>query len=100
MDNRQVMDQMNDVRLHSYIDVLEAKAKRLDIRLLDAFKWKDIPTSTYYRNVKREVDMKYAVAFKVNAALHELHDLREHRRNLRSAQQNNHPLRKKPPVDV
>lgn len=69
--------------LKAYIDVLEDKANEYGIDLKSAFKWKDISDMTYYRTVKRETDMSYAVARKVNDSIEELRALRDHRAKLK-----------------
>jgi fido (protein-threonine AMPylation protein) len=69
--------------LEAYIDTLENKADAYNIHLKAAFDWKDISTSTYYRAVNRQVDLKYATARQVNDALEELKALFDHRASLK-----------------
>jgi predicted transcriptional regulator len=72
-----------DQRLYSYLEILQEKSQRLGVTLLDAFKWKDIPSSTYYRTIKGTTELRYETARLVNKAIEELHALRKHREELK-----------------
>lgn len=72
-------------RLESYLEILQRKSEELEVSLFDAFKWKDISDSTYYRTINNTTEMRYDTARLVNHALHELHALREHRAKLKES---------------
>jgi predicted transcriptional regulator len=72
-------------RLQSYLEILQFKSEELGVSLLDAFKWKDIADSTYYRTMKGDTELRYETARLVNHALHELHALRAHREALKKS---------------
>jgi hypothetical protein len=73
----------NGSKLYSYLEILQEKSQRLGVTLLDAFKWKDIPSSTYYRTIKGTTELRYETARLVNKAIEELHALRKHREELK-----------------
>jgi hypothetical protein len=75
-----------DQRLKSYLEILQEKSERLQVSLLDAFKWKDIAPSTYYRTIHGTTELRYETARLVNKALEELHALRKHREALKQNQ--------------
>lgn len=56
----------------SYLKQLEDEAKARNVRLLDAFKAGDVPTSTYYRAVNRNFEIRQATAEKVMGAIYRL----------------------------
>jgi predicted transcriptional regulator len=72
-------------RLQSYLEILQAKSEELGVSLFDAFKWKDISDSTYYRTMKGDTELRYETARTVNHALHELYALRKHREALKKS---------------
>ena len=65
--------------MKSYLQLLEEKAGECDIPLLKAFKSADIPTSTYYRTIKGQTELRHETATKVMKALVKLHALQEAR---------------------
>ena len=71
-------------RLESYLEILQRKSEELGVTLFDAFKWKDISDSTYYRTINGTTELRYDTARLVNHALYELHALREHRAKLKA----------------
>lgn len=52
----------------SYINQLQQQADDMDVRLIDAFKRANIPTSTFYR-AKQGCDLRLATARKVSDAI-------------------------------
>lgn len=52
----------------SYINQLQQQADGMGVRLIDAFKKADIPTSTFYR-AKQGCDLRLATARKVSDAI-------------------------------
>jgi hypothetical protein len=72
-----------DQKLYSYLELLQEKSQRLGVSLLDAFKWKDISSSTYYRTLNGTTELRYETARLVNKSLEELHALRKHREELK-----------------
>lgn len=52
----------------SYINQLQQQADDMDVRLIDAFKKANIPTSTFYR-AKQGCDLRLATARKVSDAI-------------------------------
>jgi hypothetical protein len=72
------------MRIKSYLEILKSKSEELNVPLLDAFKWKDISNSTYYRTINGATELSYDTAYKVNLSLHELHSLRKHREELKA----------------
>jgi predicted transcriptional regulator len=54
--------------MFSYIQQLEKQADGMGVRLIDAFKKANIPTSTYYR-AKQGCDLRLATARKVSDAI-------------------------------
>jgi len=53
----------------SYLNQLHLMADRKKIPLLDAFKLAGLPTSTYYRAMKLETDLRLETALKVADAI-------------------------------
>lgn len=76
-----------DQKLYSYLELLQEKSQRLNVSLLDAFKWKDIASSTYYRTLNGTTELRYETARLVNKSLEELHALRKHREELKQKSQ-------------
>lgn len=72
-------------RLKSYLEILQEKSESLGVSLFDAFKWKDIADSTYYRTIKGDTELRYETARVVNKSLEELHALRKHRETLKES---------------
>ena len=77
-----------DQRLQSYLEILQEKSQRFGIPLLDAFKWKDISGSTYYRTINGTTELRYETARLVNKSLEELHALKKHREALKQNNSN------------
>lgn len=65
--------------MKSYLQILEDKALEYDIPLLQAFKSASIPTSTFYRTVNGDTELRHDTARKVMKALEKLHALEEAR---------------------
>lgn len=47
--------------------------------LLKAFKWAEIPTSTYYRTIRGDTELRHDTAVKVMDAIERLHSLQQAR---------------------
>jgi predicted transcriptional regulator len=74
--------------MKSYLQILKEQADKCGLSLLKAFKAADIPTSTYYRTVKGETELRHETAARVMAAIEKLHALqqaRAHSEELRRA---------------
>jgi hypothetical protein len=74
------------MKLKSYLEILQEKSDALDVKLIDAFKWKDIAITTYYRTIKGQTELRYETARLVNKALEEIHALRKHREEIKANQ--------------
>lgn len=74
--------------MKSYLEILKDKATEYDIPLLQAFKSASIPTSTFYRTINGETELRHDTARRVMKSLEKLHALeaaREHTRQLRES---------------
>lgn len=72
--------------MKSYLDIIKLNAKKHNVTLLSAFKKADIPTSTYYRTINGETEIRYETALRVVHAIEELYLLQqasEHTERLR-----------------
>ena len=63
--------------MKSYLKHIEDTAAGHDVSLLKAFKEADIPTSTYYRTIKGETELRYDTAVKVINAIERLHAIQQ-----------------------
>jgi len=70
-------------RIESYLETLQRKSEELNVSLADAFAWKDIANSTYYRTINGTTELRYETARLVNKSLYELRELRDHRASLK-----------------
>lgn len=76
--------------MKSYLQTIQDKAEEANVSLLKAFKWAEIPTSTYYRTINGETEIRYETALKVVHAIEKLHLLqqaRDYTEGLRAAGQ-------------
>jgi predicted transcriptional regulator len=74
--------------MKSYIDILKHRAEECGIRLLKAFKYCDIPTSTYYRTINGDTELRYETAVKVMNSIEKLYAFQQasaHTEELRRA---------------
>ena len=74
--------------MKAYLDIIKQSADDYDISLLKAFKFAGVPTSTYYRTINGDTELRYETALKVSNAVHDLHAIqqaREHTKRLREA---------------
>jgi len=74
--------------MKSYLEILEDTAAEYDIPLLRAFKSADIPTSTFYRTINGDTELRHDTARRVMKSLEKLHALqaaREHTKQLRES---------------
>lgn len=67
--------------MKSYLQTLEETAEAYEVPLLSAFKWAEIPTSTYYRTINAQTELRYDTARKVMKNLGKLHALQEARKH-------------------
>lgn len=77
--------------MKSYLQIIQANAEKHSVSLLTAFKKANIPTSTYYRTINGDTEIRYETALKVVNAIEELYLLqqaREHTQRLRKAGKN------------
>lgn len=66
-------------RMKSYLTILKERADECGLTLLKAFKAADIPTSTYYRTVKGDTELRHETAARVMEAIEKLHALQQAR---------------------
>ena len=57
--------------MKAYLETVQEKASENGIDLLEAFKIAEIPTSTYYRTINGETEMRFDTACKVLDAIDE-----------------------------
>ena len=65
--------------MKAYLDIIKTKADELDVSLLKGFKKADIPTSTYYRTINGDTELRYETALRVFNAIEELHSIQQAR---------------------
>jgi predicted transcriptional regulator len=65
--------------MKSYINTLKDRADECGVSLLKAFKSADIPTSTYYRTVNGDTELRYETAAKVMESIEKLYSLQQAR---------------------
>tara|TARA_R110002020_G_scaffold131030_2_gene293002 strand:- start:668 stop:952 length:285 start_codon:yes stop_codon:yes gene_type:complete len=74
--------------MKSYLNYLQDRAEEIDVSLLKCFKRAEIPTSTYYRTVNGNTELRYDTAVKVINVIEELNSIQkasEHTKGLREA---------------
>jgi predicted transcriptional regulator len=74
--------------MKSYLQLLEEKSAEYNIPLLQAFKSAGVPTSTFYRTINGQTELRHETARKAMKALEKLHALqqaREYTERLRDA---------------
>ena len=74
--------------MKSYLNYLQDRAEEIDVSLLKCFKRAEIPTSTYYRTVNGNTELRYDTAVKVVNVIEELNSIQkasEHTKGLREA---------------
>lgn len=74
--------------MKSYLNYLQDRAKEADVSLLKCFKRAEIPTSTYYRTINGNTELRYDTAVKVINVIEELDSIQkasEHTKRLREA---------------
>jgi predicted transcriptional regulator len=65
--------------MKSYIQILKDRSEETGISLLKAFKYCDVPTSTYYRTINGNTELRYETAAKVMESIDKLHSLQQAR---------------------
>jgi predicted transcriptional regulator len=65
--------------MKSYLQLLNEKSAETNVSLLKAFKCADIPTSTYYRTIYHQTELRFDTAEKVMKAFEKLHALQQAR---------------------
>ncbi len=76
--------------MKAYLDIIKQKADEAGVSLLKAFKSADIPTSTYYRTINGDTELRYETALRVSNAIQKLHEIqqaRQHTEGLRASGQ-------------
>lgn len=76
--------------MKSYLELISEAAESIGISLLKAFKAAEIPTSTYYRTIHGETELRHDTARRVMEAIEKLHALqqaRQHTEELRASGQ-------------
>jgi predicted transcriptional regulator len=72
--------------MKAYLDTIKDKADEVGVHLFTAFQQANIPSSTYYRTINQQTELRYETAIKVLDAIEELHAIqqaREHTQRLR-----------------
>lgn len=87
-------------RMKSYLNILKEKADECGLSLLTAFKEAGIPTSTYYRTVNADTELRHETSVRVMNAIEKLYALQQariHSEELRGigAKVNNRTIRSK-----
>jgi predicted transcriptional regulator len=67
--------------MKSYLEILQSKAEAWNVPLLKAFKSGDIPTSTYYRTINGQTELRHETARKVMKNLEKLYALQQARKH-------------------
>lgn len=65
--------------MKSYLRYLQDRADETNISLLTSFKRASVPTSTYYRSINGDTELRYDTAVKVINAIEELHSIQQAR---------------------
>lgn len=65
--------------MKSYLQLLEEKSAESGIPLLQAFKSAGVPTSTFYRTINGQTELRHETAKKAMKALEKLHALQQAR---------------------
>ena len=65
--------------MKSYLQLLEEKSAEYKIPLLQAFKSAGVPTSTFYRTINGQTELRHETARKAMKALEKLHALQQAR---------------------
>lgn len=65
--------------MKSYLKTIQDEAAEANVPLLKAFKQAEIPTSTYYRTVNGDTEIRYETALRVHHAIERLHLLQQAR---------------------
>ena len=65
--------------MKSYLKTIQDEAAAANVPLLKAFKQAEIPTSTYYRTVKGDTEIRYETALRVHHAIEKLYLLQQAR---------------------
>jgi predicted transcriptional regulator len=65
--------------MKSYITILKERAEECELTLLKAFKAADIPTSTYYRTINGDTELRHETAARVMQAIEKLYALQQAR---------------------
>ena len=65
--------------MKSYLKTIQDEAAEANVPLLKAFKQAEIPTSTYYRTVKGDTEIRYETALRVHHAIEKLYLLQQAR---------------------
>jgi len=61
--------------MKAYLDTLKQNSSELGIDLLEAFKTAMVPTSTYYRTINGQTELRYETALKVSNAIDRIHEI-------------------------
>jgi predicted transcriptional regulator len=65
--------------MKSYLETLNDKSKATGIQLLKAFKSSGVPTSTFYRTINGNTELRHETARKVMKAIEKLYALEQAR---------------------
>ena len=65
--------------MKSYLKTIQDEAAEANVPLLKAFKQAEIPTSTYYRTVNGDTEIRYETALRVHHAIEKLYLLQQAR---------------------
>jgi predicted transcriptional regulator len=67
--------------MKSYLNILKDRAEECGLSLLKSFKEADIPTSTYYRTINGDTELRHETAARVMQAIEKLHALQQARKH-------------------
>ena len=67
--------------MKSYLDIIKLNAEKHGVTVLQAFKAADIPTSTYYRTINGDTEIRYETALRVVNAIEKLYLLQQARKH-------------------
>jgi len=75
--------------MQPYLTLIKQQAEEANVSLLAAFKSAEIKTSTYYRSINGETELRFDTANKVSHAIAHLHSLEEARKNTKELRSSN-----------
>ena len=65
--------------MKSYLQIIKEQAAEANVPLLKAFSRANIPTSTYYRTINEETEVRYNTALRVSYAIDQVQAIQQAR---------------------